>query len=143
MNAHAKKDQFDCSQCPGYCCSYPRIVTEAADRERLAQHLGLSVDELMRTHLQRYTFETEDESIDEWILQHREDEIYGSVCGFLDVEARRCTVYEGRPEICRLYPSGRRCGYFDFLRFERRQQGDATFVPLSRSEVRLVGPGST
>lgn len=142
MTPRAPRFQFDCSQCPGYCCSYPRIVTEESDRQRLASHLGLSVASLLEQHLQRYVYESEDESIDEWILLHRVDPIYGSVCGFLDPEARRCRVYEGRPEICRQYPSGRQCGYFDFLKFERAQQGDEDFVPLSRLEVRLVGPGS-
>jgi Fe-S-cluster containining protein len=44
-------------------------------------------------------------------------------------ETRRCTVYEARPEICRAYPGNSRCGYYDFLAFERRAQEDAEFIP--------------
>jgi hypothetical protein len=27
-----------------------------------------------------------------------------------------------------LYPDGKRCGYYDFLKFEREQQGDPEFI---------------
>ncbi len=50
---------------------------------------------------------------------------------FLDQEKRRCTVYEARPGVCRKYPDSSRCGYYDFLRFERTQQGDEEYVALT------------
>ena len=38
------KVDYDCSKCPGYCCSYPRIVVTDRDIKRLAKHFGLSED---------------------------------------------------------------------------------------------------
>jgi Fe-S-cluster containining protein len=49
----------------------------------------------------------------------------------LDQEKRRCTVYEARPAVCRAYPDTARCGYYDFLQFEREQQGDPEFIALT------------
>ncbi|MFZ9758583.1 MAG: YkgJ family cysteine cluster protein [Burkholderiaceae bacterium] len=130
----AAKVNYDCGQCPGYCCSYPRIVVTDDDIKRLAKHLGLSTKKAQARHTRRYRFKSDDpvEAVDERILKHQKDVIYGSICGFFDTEERRCTIYEGRPEVCRDYPSGKTCGYFSFLKFERKQQGDKTFIPLVR-----------
>ena len=49
----------------------------------------------------------------------------------LDQEKRRCTVYEARPGVCRKYPDSYRCGYYDFLRFEREQQDDQELIALT------------
>ena len=46
-----------------------------------------------------------------------------------DQDERRCTIYAARPGVCRKYPEEGRCGYFDFLKFEREQQGDDEFIP--------------
>jgi len=37
-------------------------------------------------------------------------------------------VYEARPAVCREYPDGIRCGYFEFLMFEREHQDDPDLV---------------
>jgi hypothetical protein len=37
-------------------------------------------------------------------------------------------VYEARPHTCRGYPYGARCGYYEFLKFEREHQADESFV---------------
>ena len=117
--------KYDCSRCPGYCCSYPRIEVRDKDLARLARHFGLSLEEAEKRFTRRYR----DEDDDERILRHRKDEIYGSICRFFDTDARRCTVYEARPAVCRQYPNGRKCGYYDFLRFERKHQDDPDFIP--------------
>ena len=114
---------YDCDRCPSYCCSYPRIPIEKADVIRLARHLGLAPEEVARK------FTKKGEEPGEIVLRHQPDEIYGTVCKFLDRQTRRCTVYEGRPTICRTYPGTCRCGYYEFLRFERRAQEDPEFVP--------------
>ena len=59
------------------------------------------------------------------VLRHHKDHIYKSMCTFFDRDERRCTVYTARPLICRTYPSGERCGYYEFLQFERDQHGGA------------------
>jgi Fe-S-cluster containining protein len=117
--------RYDCGKCPGYCCSYPRIEVLDRDLARLAKHFGLSLEEAERRFTRRYR----DEDSDERILRHRKDEVFGSICRFFDTRARRCTVYEARPTVCRQYPNGSKCGYYDFITFERRHQGDPEFIP--------------
>ncbi len=50
------------------------------------------------------------------------------ICRFFDTEARRCTIYTARPTICREYPGGNRCGYYDFLSSERNSQNDPDHI---------------
>jgi hypothetical protein len=128
--ASTKNDvKYDCAKCPGYCCSYPRIVTTAKDIARLAKHFQVSVAEAKKRFTRRYRWASEDDSIDERVLRHREDTVYASTCQFLHPETRRCTVYEARPGVCREFPNGKTCGYYQFLKFERKQQGDDSFIP--------------
>ena len=117
--------KYDCSKCPGYCCSYPRIEVLDKDLKRLARHFGVDVAEAERRFTRRYR----DDENDERILRHRRDEIFGSICRFFDTKARCCTVYVARPTVCRQYPNGTRCGYYDFLKFERKHQDDPDFIP--------------
>ncbi len=119
------KARYDCSKCPGYCCSYPRISVTERDIARLARHHDLPVAKAR----DKFTYRYRSDGIDERILRHRKDDVFKSVCRFLDRETRRCTVYEARPTVCRGYPHGSRCGYYDFLTFEREQQGDEEFIP--------------
>ena len=119
------KLQYDCDKCPAYCCSYPRVILGKKDLERLARHFGLSTREA------RKKFTKKGAEPGERVLRHRKDETYGTVCRFLDPETRKCTVYEARPEICRDYPGLKRCGYFDFLEFERMLQEDPDFIPTA------------
>jgi hypothetical protein len=119
--------QYDCSKCPGYCCSYPRIEVKDRDVERLAKHFGLSFEEAERKFTRWYSSDEGKERI----LRHQKDEVYGTMCRFFDTDARRCTVYEARPTVCRQYPNGSKCGYYDFIRFERKHQDDPDFVPLT------------
>ena len=65
------------------------------------------------------------------LLRHKKDKIFDSTCMLLDQEKRRCTVYDARPGVCRKYPDSSRCGYYDFLKFEREQQGDEELVALT------------
>lgn len=113
---------YDCAKCPAYCCSYDRIIVTRRDVRRLAKHFELDLDTVVR----RFTKILEGEQV----LRHQKDKIYGSVCMFLDVKTRRCTIYEARPEVCHEYPDRPHCGYYDFLRWERRQQGDDDFIPF-------------
>ncbi len=120
----APRPLYDCSKCPGYCCSYAKIVVDRRDIDRLAKRFELTRDaaELRFTKI-----------VDgEIVLRHQKDDVYGSVCTFFDKDERRCTVYEARPAVCREYPERRRCGYYDFLLWERRHQGDGEFVPLRK-----------
>ena len=115
---------YDCSKCPAYCCSYDRIVVNKRDLNRLAKHFDLDPEVALR----RFTKIVGGEQV----LRHQKDKIYGSVCMFLDTKARRCTIYDARPGVCREYPETSRCGYYDFLKWEREQQQDEEFVPLTK-----------
>jgi Fe-S-cluster containining protein len=119
------KPRYDCSKCPGYCCSYDRIAVTERDIARLARHAGLRVS----VARERFTYRYRTKDVDERILRHHVDTVFRSVCRFFDREQRRCTVYEARPAVCRRYPYLHRCGYFEFLKFEREQQGDDEFIP--------------
>jgi uncharacterized protein len=115
---------YDCLKCPAYCCSYDRIVVSTRDLKRLAKHFGIDVE----TARERFTKIMEGEQV----LRHQKDQVYGSVCMFLDKETRRCTIYHARPGVCHEYPDRPRCGYYEFLRWERRHQDNEEFVPLKR-----------
>jgi uncharacterized protein len=119
----AKRLFYNCDKCPAYCCSYPRIQVTKADIQRLANHHGVSFKKA------RKQFTKKGEEKGERILRHQKDHVYDTVCRFLDTETRRCTIYAGRPAICREYPGSSRCGYYDFLSFERRAQEDPDFIP--------------
>ena len=114
---------YDCSRCPAYCCSYPRVIVNRTDLKRLARHFGIAVE----TARERLTKNGAERG--ERVLRHRKDHVYKSVCRFLDRDSRECTIYEARPTICRQYPGEPNCGYYDFLSFERRTQQDPDFIP--------------
>jgi hypothetical protein len=116
---------YDCSRCPAYCCSYPQIAVADADLRRLAARFGLTLAAARRK------FTKKGDQAGERVLRHRRDAVFGSVCRFLDPETRECRVYEDRPHACRVYPGTVRCGYYDFLSFERRAQEDPEFVAVS------------
>jgi uncharacterized protein len=125
MSQPAPRLRYDCAKCPGYCCSYPRIEVKDKDLKRLAAHFGVDIAEAERRFTRRYR----DEETDERVLRHRKDTVYGSICRFFDTKERRCTVYPARPDVCRQYPNGTSCGYYTFITFERRHQGDPDFIP--------------
>ena len=62
-------------------------------------------------------------------LRHKSDPIFNTACRFLNLNTRRCSIYEDRPKICRSYPEERRCGYYDFLVWERKRQADPECIP--------------
>jgi uncharacterized protein len=118
------KIKYDCGQCAGYCCSYPRIEVKDSDVERLAEHFEITAKEAQRKFTRLW-------EPGERILKHQKDTVYATICRFFDKKERRCTIYKARPDVCRQYPDGNRCGYYDFLKFERKHQGDDTFIPTA------------
>jgi uncharacterized protein len=62
------------------------------------------------------------------IMRRKRDVHFRRICRFFDTEARRCGIYEARPAACRAFPGRSRCGYYDFLTFERDAQKDADYV---------------
>jgi uncharacterized protein len=119
---------YDCTKCPGYCCSYPIIPIDKRDVERLARHFGVD----FATAKRRYTKAAHGRK---YVLRRKTDEHFGRICRFFDTEARRCTIYTARPSTCREYPTQKRCGYYDFLSFEREQQDDKEWVAITDSSM--------
>jgi uncharacterized protein len=117
--------KYTCARCPAYCCTYPEIEVTRRDVARLARHFGIDCAQAE----QRYT--KLDAKRNVRMLRHRTDRIFATACMLLDQQTRRCTVYEARPAVCRAYPDTPRCGYYDFLAFEREQQGDPEFIALT------------
>ena len=117
--------KFNCQKCPGYCCSHPRIAVTDNDLRRLAAHAGIPEPAARARFTYRYTAD----GVDEQIMRHRKDDIYRSVCALFDRGTRKCSMYAARPHVCRRYPYGTKCGYYDFLKFERAHQGDEEYIP--------------
>ena len=117
---------YDCKNCPGYCCSYPLIRLTRRDVERLARHFDLD----FATAERRFTKSAYGAR---YAMRRKADPHFGGICRFFDVANRRCTVYEARPGICRQFPGAKRCGYYDFLMFERRAQDDETWVAVTNN----------
>jgi Fe-S-cluster containining protein len=120
------KNSYNCNKCPGYCCSYPLIEVSKTDIARLAKHFDLDY----ATAEERFTLYDKEEKVRG--LRKQKDEFFGTVCRFFDIKERRCGVYEARPSTCRGYPYSKDCGYWEFLKFERKLQDDKTFVAMTR-----------
>jgi len=116
---------YSCHKCPAYCCTYAEIEVNTRDIDRLARHFGLSY----RKAEERFTKPDAKGKIR--MLRHKQDAIFDTACMMLDQKTRKCTVYEARPGTCRKYPDTSRCGYYEFLKFEREQQGDEKFVAMT------------
>ena len=126
-----KKVQYDCSKCPAYCCSiYERVEVTKRDLNRLAKYFGMTVEAVEKRYTKMHSGER--------VLRRKKDTIFGMACQFLDRETRGCTIYHGRPQVCREYPARTRCSYYDLLQFERRQQDDVDVLPLVQITFRKV-----
>ncbi|MGH9832765.1 MAG: YkgJ family cysteine cluster protein [Blastocatellia bacterium] len=115
---------YDCSKCPAYCCTYDWILVTKRDIQRLARRFELSYEAAERKYtkfIKSYGYR---------VLRHRQDHIFKSACQFLHPTKRNCTIYEHRPATCRAFPEETRCGYYDFLTWEREHQDDESFIPL-------------
>ena len=112
---------YNCTKCPGYCCSYPVIPLTKRDVHRLADYFDLDFEAARR----KFTKADGDE---DYAMRRKKDVHFGKVCRFFDTDRRSCTIYEARPQICRTYPGGR-CGYYDFLSSERNAQEDPEHIP--------------
>lgn len=119
------RPQYSCAKCPAYCCTYTDIEVTRRDIERLARRFELD----FATAETRFTKLDPKEGVP--LLRHRQDTVFDSACMFLDQENRQCTVYDARPSVCRKYPESERCGYYDFLKFEREQHDAPEFIALT------------
>lgn len=117
---------YNCKKCPGYCCSYPVIELTKRDVQRLAKHHTLSFDQAAK----KFTKAVHGVA---YAMRRKKDVHYGKICRFFDTDKRSCTIYTARPDACRAFPGEGRCGYYDFLTFERRAQSDPTWVAVTNN----------
>lgn len=116
---------YDCLKCIGYCCAiYERVAVSNSDLRRLARYFKVSVDEAERRYTRVHP------TSGERVLKRTADPLFGKSCMFQHPEKRVCTIYEGRPSVCREYPVTKNCAYYDMLKWERKQQGDDRFAPV-------------
>ena len=116
---------FDCSKCPAYCCAmYERVEVTKRDINRLAKYFSVTPEVATARYTKIHV------GSGERVLRRKKDPIFGQACQFLDPETRGCTIYHGRPQVCREYPDRARCSYYDLLQFERRWQDDENTLPL-------------
>ena len=116
------KKLYDCLKCTAYCCTYTHIPVTKSDLKRLAKSQGVTVEKAQK----KFTKKGDKEN--PRVLRHTDDEHFVTSCMFLDKETRNCTNYEGRPTICREFPTQKRCGYYEFLKWEREVQDDPDWV---------------
>lgn len=124
------KTHYDCTKCPGYCCSYPNVPVTSADIDRIAAHFDMAKKDA-RKQFTRKGAANKDDGKRPRVLRHQDDDIFGTICTLFDPEQRGCSVYEARPQICRDYPGRKRCGYYEFLRFEREAQEDPDYIAVT------------
>jgi uncharacterized protein len=125
MSDTTEAPQYDCLKCPGYCCSYPIIVVTRRDLARIARHFAISEPEAEERYcVARHGYKR--------ILQRKPDKHFRRICRFFDTTARRCGIYHARPAACRAFPGRSRCGYYDFLSFERDAQNDPDYISTTR-----------
>ncbi len=116
------KKYYDCLKCVAYCCTYTHIPINKTDAARLARHFGVTPEMAER----RYTKKGDKDN--PRVIRHTEDPHFETSCMFLDKDTRNCTIYAARPKICRDFPTQSRCGYYEFLKFEREVQDDPNWV---------------
>jgi Fe-S-cluster containining protein len=114
---------YDCKKCPGWCCTYEIIQITKKDVQRLADHFGISYRRAKRK------FTRPDGRGMALKMQHHPH--FKRICMNFDLKKKRCKVYEVRPEVCRGYPYGKTCGYYQFLVFERKHHGSKTLVAVT------------
>ena len=96
---------YDCSKCPGFCCSIPVIPVTKDDIQNIANHFSISISDAKSYYVK--------ELQGKQVLKHQSDSIYNSVCRLFCITTRRCTVYNARPKVCKDYPHGDRCSYYE------------------------------
>src|SRR5215468_4789711 len=122
-----KRVNYEWAKCPGYCCSvYELVVVTKRDVARIARHFQVPEDEAVRKFTKIHSSDR--------VLRRKADHVLGDACRFLDLEHRRCTIYEARPEVCRGFPHDSRCTFYDLLQFHREYDEEDTLplVTISR-----------
>lgn len=102
-----KTENYDCGECPSYCCTYKITEVRPNDQRKLADGLGISESEVADRYLRKVNEA-------KWVLKQTPDAVLGiASCIFLDKATRRCKVHSFRPKVCRGFPHEERCKWYD------------------------------
>lgn len=93
-----KFDETVCAQCEGNCCIGESGYIWITKNEciKLAEHLGISLEELGQTYLLKVGYK--------YSLREKQLSPENYACVFFDLEKKQCSVYEARPNQCRTFP---------------------------------------
>lgn len=78
-------------ECCGRCCHQPYITVMDEEVGRISEHIGIDSEEFIATYLHREE--------GRWLFKKTAE----GPCAFLG-DDNRCTIWSGRPEICRDFP---------------------------------------
>ena len=117
---------YNCKKCPGYCCSYPLIALDKRDVERLAKHFGLT----FRQAKAKFTVERWGRK---YSMRRKADQHFRRRVPLLRHREALLHRLRGAPLALPQLPGGR-CGYYDFLSFERRAQEDPEFIAVTNNK---------
>lgn len=102
-----KTENFDCGECPGFCCTYKITEVGPTDQKRLARGLGITEREVEERYCRW-------ENNAKLVLRQTPDPVLGVLsCIFLDKETRGCKVHGIRPRVCKSFPHEERCKWWD------------------------------
>lgn len=82
--------EVNCLSCAN-CCKKMTPTLTKSDKERIAKHLGLPVNEFVSKYLTYHKKEKD------WRMQKQP-------CTFLDLKTNKCTIYVVRPKDCAGFP---------------------------------------
>lgn len=122
------KDTYDCSKCPGTCCSFPVIELSEIEARRMAEAKKLSISAFKKRFLVRNKHKP-DNKANVWIFKHKKHPTGATktICTFYAKDTG-CTMYESRPETCRTWGDDGKCLIYDFLGAMREHTDDPNYV---------------
>ena len=66
------------------------------------------------------------------LLRHRKDHVFESTCTLSSTRRSAAAPFTSRgPRSAATIPDSQRCGYYEFLKFERAHQDDKEFIALT------------
>lgn len=117
--------ETDCLSCAN-CCKKMTPTLSAADKNRIARHLGLTVPAFTQKYLE---YDRKDK---DWRMQVQP-------CVFLDLSSNKCSIYDIRPDDCRGFPHLVKTPMSDFVHIHRQnmQYCPATFSWVEKMMERV------
>ncbi|MDY6835552.1 MAG: YkgJ family cysteine cluster protein [Chloroflexota bacterium] len=92
----SSEDMMECLRC-GFCCTYNRPPLTSDDLDRISTGLGMTIDDFVH----KYTEPLLRENSGFWLASHKDACVF--LARKLPKHMTSCTIYELRPEACRLF----------------------------------------